>query len=109
MSDDLRRVRTWAGATRQIRLQIRNSDGTAKDLSAFDSATVSADLGGTAKITAETVTIEGGTSGWVNFTPAAGEIDVAGDYRAQIRFVDGTDVDYTDQFIIEVGDPIYNT
>lgn len=110
MHEELRRVRTWVGATKQLRLQVRNADGTAADLSGYASATVSANNGATAKIASATVTIESaGSTGYVNFTPDSADIDEAGDYLAQIRFVDGSgNVDYTDKFVIEVATPIYN-
>ena len=112
---ELERVTTYVGADgRQIRLQVKDEDGNAYDLSGFSSCTVSARLGSgssaTWKIQAKSVTIEAGTDGWVHFTPSASEIDTEGEYLAQFRFVDaGSLVDYTDPFIIDVVSAIHYT
>ena len=49
------------------------------------------------------MTIEGGTDGWINYTPTAAEIDVEGEYKAQVRTLTGAAVGYFEPSIIEVG------
>lgn len=109
--EHLARLRTVVGADRELQAAITDDDGVIRDLTGYSSATVSARLGSTYKISAANVTIEdGGSTGYVSFTPDSGDIDVSGDYRAMIRFVTALGaIDYSDEFIIEVSQPIYDT
>ena len=102
---------TYVGADgRQIRRQAKDETGTAIDLTGR-TGTISARLGSGStadyKIEASAITIEVGTSGWWTYTPTAAEVDVKGEYQAQARFVDGTDIDYDDEFILDVLEPIH--
>jgi len=79
------RIRTYVGADgRQIRIQAKDEDGDAYDLSGFSSATLSMRKDGTYKIS---------RLGCVTM----------GVYDAQIRLVSGVDaVDFLEPFQIEV-------
>lgn len=106
--NELPRLQTWVGTTRELALQITDRDGVVQDLTGFDSATFSANLGDEAKISSLAVTIDAGTEGWVRFTPDPADLDTAGDYMGQVRLVDGSNVAYTDPVVLEVGTPIHN-
>ena len=104
---------TYVGADgREIRRQAKDDSGTPIDLTGR-TGTLSARLGqGTTadwKIKAQAITIEGGILGWYTYTPTAAEIDVKGEYQAQARFVDTGAIDYDDEFILDVLDPIHFT
>lgn len=111
MNEDLRRIKTYVGASgKRLRFQLRDkSTGEPLDLSSgYSSFTISARESGASsrKIDAATLTVESGTDGWVYFFPAPAGIDTAGDLRAQIQFVNSYGLDMTDKFIIEVEEPI---
>ena len=98
------RIRTYVGADgRQIRIQAKDEDGDAYDLSGFSSATLSMRKDGTYKISRLACVIEAGTDGYLHFTPTAAQLDTKGVHDAQIRLVSGVDaVDFLEPFQIEV-------
>lgn len=111
--EELRRVKTFVGAVgRKIRLQMRDpSTGAAYDLTGFSSATISGRFHGAEvyKIQAAAMTIEVGTDGWAYFFPTSTAIDTAGELRSQVRLDSGSDIDFSNKFIIEVEDPEHYT
>ena len=106
MNEEIRRVVTFVGATgRVLRFQMRDDTGVVVDVSGYDSAAISGKLGTTEKIKNAVCDIEADVNGWVEYTPAAGEIDTTGDIRCNLKLVAATLPDYTEEFIIEVATP----
>jgi hypothetical protein len=112
-NEERRRIVTYIGATgRKLRFQMRDpGTGIAVDLSALVSATISAQsiAGDAYEIEAASMTIEAGTDGWLYFYPTAGQVDAKADLISQIRLVYASDVDFCDEFIIEVRTPRHYT
>ena len=103
-------IKTYVGATaRTLTFYAKEDDGTAKDLSGFATASISADLGGTAKLSEVAVTISDAAAGVLTFVDADGDLDTAGEYDAQIRLETASAaVDYLEPMTMLVRDPVYN-
>ncbi len=112
-NEERRRITTYIGATgRKLRFQMRDpGTGVAVDLTSVVSATISAQsTTGTAyEIEAAALTKEAGTDGWLYFYPTAGQVATKADLIAQIRLVYASDVDFCDEFIIEIKTPRHYT
>ena len=108
-NEERRRIVTFIGATaRKLRFQMRAPDtGLPVDLSSLVSASISARFttSGTYQISSAAMTVEAGTEGWVYFYPTSAQVDTKGDLLAQIRLDYATDLDYCDEYIIEVRTP----
>jgi hypothetical protein len=111
--EDLRRIITYVGATgKMLRFQMRDPEtGAIVDLNSggYSVPTISARETGLTeyRIEAAALTIEAGAWGWLNFYPSSDHLVSVGDLRAQIRIENTTGPDFTDQFIIEIQDPIH--
>lgn len=97
----------YVGATaRKIRVQIRDDDGNAVDLSST-TCKLSATLAGAYKIEAVDMTVEGGTDGWCYYMPDAAEVDDEGMYLCQVQTTAAGLIDYPEPFVLDVDDPIH--
>lgn len=99
-------VKTYVGADdRVLYFLAKQGDGTAFNLTGYV-VTMKAVLGSTTKIDSETCTVTNAALGAFTYTPAAAEIDEAGQYDAQVKLSltvgQTTTVNYLDQFILEV-------
>jgi len=96
-------IETFVGATgRVLTFYITDPDGNAVDLTGYIAAKLSADLGGTVKISGATMTIADAANGKVTYQPQAAEIDTAGDMNANVRLEATGGIDYSESFIIRV-------
>lgn len=109
MSDHRATVITYQGADgRPLEFTVRNSDGTATDLTGF-SVFLSASHGDDAKISRAEMTVSDPTAGEVSYLPSAAEISDVGVYDAQLRLVNaGGLIDYTEPVRLDVRAPIDN-
>jgi hypothetical protein len=106
---EIRRIKTWVGATaRKLRFQVRNPETLLPiDLGDVENAYLSASIDerATYKFANVVMRIEVGTDGWCYFYPTAAQVDTAGDYYGNIKLEYTDTLDYSKEFIIEVGTP----
>ena len=105
-TDHRPRIKTYIGATaRKLRFQMRDPDtGGALDITDVVTAVISAKFDGVAtyQIESASMTIEVGTDGWLYFYPTSAQVDTKGDLSANIRLNYASDLDYSNEFVIEV-------
>lgn len=99
----MRDIYTFVGATgRQLKFQLRDETGNIIDASGYSTAHISGLLGAVEKIQQGVCDLTDAATGWVYYTPAAGEIDTEGTIKAQIKLTSGSSVDFTEEFNIIV-------
>ena len=102
-------VITYVGADNRTLLFTATEDGSAMDLSSY-TVTISAQYETAEKIVSGSVTLDTAADGEISFTPTAAQLDVAGDYHAQIRLDDGSaNIDYLEPFTLRVEPVVYLT
>ncbi len=102
-------VITYVGADNRTLLFTATEDGSAMNLTSY-TVTISAQYDNDDKIVSQSVTLDVEADGTMSYTPAAGEIDVAGEYHAQIRLDDGSaNIDYLEPFTLRVEPVVYLT
>lgn len=99
----------WTSIGNQVfTVTVRNSDGTAYDLTGLD-VTISAAVGGAYMIESLACTLSATpTDGTITFTPSAGEVAIAGVYECQLRIDNGGAIAMPFPFTMTVRDPIYS-
>jgi len=101
-----KRVITYVGSTATALLfKAVQADGTDYNLTGL-TVTLRAVYQTTDKIAGSAVTVDVGTEGLFSYLPTAEEVDVAGDYAAQVKVMDGAAVDYLEEIILEVRQPV---
>ncbi|HOX27468.1 MAG TPA: BppU family phage baseplate upper protein [Candidatus Krumholzibacteria bacterium] len=96
-------ITTYVGASaRTMTFTLKDTTGTVINLTG-KTLTLTAKYAGTTKINAGAMTVSSPTTGVATITPTAAQLDVAGDYVAQIKIASaGPLYDFSEVFIIRV-------